>query len=61
MSDGVDSLDRLVECAILGELLDDDELNVLGVLGVCKGRQGSAQSSSPDPLRRRQRLGTHTS
>lgn len=42
MGDGVDSLDRLIKCSILGQLLNDDEVDVFGMLGVCKRRGQSA-------------------
>ena len=31
--DGVDTLDRLVKCAVLGDILDNDELKPVAVAG----------------------------
>ena len=33
MGDGVDALDRLVKCAVLGDILNDEELKAVTVLG----------------------------
>lgn len=37
MSDGIDALDRLVKGAVVGEVADDDEVDLVAVLRVCAG------------------------
>lgn len=55
MSDSIDALDRLIKGAIVGEVADDDEVDLVAVLRVCMyeglGRPGWMKA---DP-------GTHTS
>jgi hypothetical protein len=33
MRDGIDAFDRLVKCAVLGDILDGDELKAVAVVG----------------------------
>jgi hypothetical protein len=41
VGDGVDALDGLVECTVLGDILDDDELKAVTVLGELFAEEGA--------------------